>query len=268
MKDGEKVNISENPIIKIRELSVNYGANIVLKGINLDVHKGEIIGYIGPNGAGKSTTVKVMLGLLEEYSGTVEIAGKDIADRNLEYKRKIGYVPEIAELYENLTAREYLSFIGELYGLNRDMVEMKAEKMMAVFQIEEVYDARISSYSKGMKQKVMIIASLLHDPDILFLDEPLSGLDANSVIVVKEILAQLSAQGKTIFYSSHIMEVVEKISSRIILLKSGQIVADGSFAELKERSKEGSLEEIFNQLTGFTDHRDVAREFVSIVQEG
>lgn len=252
--------------ITIRDLKMNYGEKQVLRGIDLDVYKGQIVGYIGPNGAGKSTTVKIMLGLLEGYTGKIEILGDDISNGSVEYKRKIGYVPEVAEIYDNLTAREYLTFIGELYGLSYEEVEEKGRKLMKVFSLEEMYDSRMSSYSKGMRQKVLIISSLLHNPDILFLDEPLSGLDANSVMVVKEILAELASQNKTIFYSSHIMDVVEKISSRIILLNGGQIVADGSFDELKNKCKEGSLEEIFNQLTGFNEHREIAKKFVSIVQ--
>lgn len=252
--------------ISMKDLRMSYGTKEVLKGLDLEVYKGQIIGYIGPNGAGKSTTVKIMLGLLEGYTGEVKILGQDIRNASVEYKRKIGYVPETAEIYDNLTAREYLTFIGELYGLSYEEVDSKAVKLMKVFSIEEVYDSRISSFSKGMKQKVLIISSLLHNPDILFLDEPLSGLDANSVMIVKEILAQLAAQGKTIFYSSHIMDVVEKISSRIILLNGGEIVADGSFEDLKHKSKEGSLEEIFNDLTGFNQHKALAEEFAAVVQ--
>jgi ABC-2 type transport system ATP-binding protein len=256
---------SGEPIITIRDLKMNYEKKQVLKGVNLDVFKGQIIGYIGPNGAGKSTTVKIMLGLVEGYTGIVTILGQDIAKGNGAYKGKIGYVPEIAEIYDALTAREYLTFIGELYGLDYGAVEEKAKKLMNLFGIEDVFDARMTSYSKGMRQKVLIISSLLHNPEILFLDEPLSGLDANSVMIVKEILAELAAQGKTIFYSSHIMDVVEKISTRIVLLNGGEVVADGSFLELKDKSQEGSLEEIFNQLTGFNDHKKIAVEFVSIV---
>ncbi len=256
-----------NLAIRIRDLKMNYGVKQVLKGINLDVYKGQIIGYIGPNGAGKSTTVKIMLGLEEGHTGEVYILGQNTAHENIEYKRKIGYVPETAEIYDNLTAREYLTFIGELYGMKNEVADNKAEKLMKSFKIGEMYDSRMSSYSKGMKQKVLIISSLLHNPDILFLDEPLSGLDANSVMVVKEILAQLALQGKTIFYSSHIMDVVEKISNRIILLDDGEILADGSFDELKDQCKEGSLEEIFNQLTGFDEHQAIAKEVVSVIQE-
>ncbi|HWT27790.1 MAG TPA: ABC transporter ATP-binding protein [Mobilitalea sp.] len=253
--------------VEIKNLYMNYGSNQVLKGINLNIHKGEIIGYIGTNGAGKSTTIKIILGIVEGYSGEVKILGRDIAQDRIEYKRKIGYVPEVADIYDNLTAREYLTFIGELYGLKFDKADSKAQRLMDIFGIRNAYDSRINSYSKGMKQKVLIISSLIHNPELLFLDEPLSGLDANSVMVVKEILSQLSRQGKTIFYSSHIMDVVEKISNRIILLNNGQVVADGSFSQLKKVSKEGSLEQIFNQITGFNGYEEIAKDFVSIVEE-
>ncbi|GAA0719436.1 ABC transporter ATP-binding protein [Clostridium malenominatum] len=255
-------------IIEIRDLYMTFGEKEVLKGINLEVKKGEIIGYIGPNGAGKSTTVKIMLGLIEGYNGEIKIFGESINKGIIEYKRKIGYVPETAEIYDSLTAEEYLTFVGELYGLSSDKVEDKAKRLMKIFGIESAYNSRISSYSKGMKQKIVIISSLIHNPDILFLDEPLSGLDANTVMIVKEILSKLAKRGKTIFYSSHIMEVVEKISSRIVLLNNGEIVADGSFEDLKNTCSEGSLEQIFNQLTGFNNHENIAEEFVSIIEEG
>ncbi len=263
----ETAGASKERVISIRNLEMSYGSKPILKGIDLDVYEGQIIGYIGPNGAGKSTTVKIMLGLIEGYQGEVHIFGRDIADGDMEYKRRIGYVPEVAELYDSLTAQEYLSFVGELYGLTQRKADHKARRLMAKFGLEEVYFDRISSFSKGMRQKVLLISSLLHNPDILFLDEPLSGLDANSVMIVKEILSALAAEGKTIFYSSHIMDVVEKISSRILLLNGGQIVADGSFEELREQSHERSLEQIFNDLTGFHEYKDVASSFVSIVQE-
>lgn len=255
------------PIISIRDLVLNYGDKPILRWINLDVYKGQIIGYIGPNGAGKSTTVKILLGLIEGYMGEVKILGRDISDGNIEYKRKIGYVPEVADIYDSLTAQEYLTFIGQLYGLDYKKADHKAYQLMTIFELDHMYQSRITSFSKGMKQKVLLISSLIHNPEILFLDEPLSGLDANSVMVVKELLASLAAQGKTIFYSSHIMDVVEKISNRIILLDDGKIIADGSFHELQQQSKEGSLEQVFNQLTGSHDHKDVAERIVSIVQE-
>lgn len=262
----ERVRLMES-IITIRNLNKFYGAKQVLRDINLDIHKGEIIGYIGPNGAGKSTTVKIMLGLVGGYTGEIEIFNQDISNGQIDYKKKIGYVPETADIYENLTAREYLTFIGELYGMEYRVANEKAEKLMDLFGIKDVYDARMSSYSKGMKQKALIISALINNPDVLFLDEPLSGMDANSVMVFKEVLAELAKRGKTIFYSSHIMEVVEKISSRIILINNGGIVADGSFEDIKGRSMEGSLEEIFNQLTGFDEHEKIAKDIVSTIEE-
>lgn len=262
------IETNQEVVLCLKDLKKDYGKKSVLKGIDLTVHRGQIIGYIGPNGAGKSTTIKILLGLEGDYSGKVEIFGEEITDKNIAYKRKIGYVPEIAELYDNLTASEYLTFVGELYGLDFADADEKAQRLMKVFGLEEVYHSRIATYSKGMRQKVLIISSLIHNPDLLFLDEPITGLDANSVMVFKEILDLLAANGKTIFYSSHIMDVVEKISNRIILINDGRIVADGSFQELKLQNKEGSLEQIFNQLTGFYEHQALAEEFVSIVQGG
>ncbi|MCI3921600.1 ABC transporter ATP-binding protein [Paenibacillus sp. TRM 82003] len=256
------------PLISITNLRKRYGGRYVLQGIDLEAHPGQIIGYIGPNGAGKSTTVKIMLGLVDGYTGEVKLFGQEVSAGDHSYKRRIGYVPEVADLYDSLTAAEYLTFVGELYGMDRGEADDKAERLMELFELRDAYHARISTYSKGMRQKTMLVSSLLHDPDILFLDEPLSGLDANSVMVVKEIMARLAASGKTIFYSSHIMEVVEKISSRIILIDEGRIVADGSFEELKAQNEEGSLESIFNRLTGFHEHLQLAERFVSIVREG
>ena len=256
------------PIISIRNLRKSFGSKEVLRDINLDIYKGEIIGYIGPNGAGKSTTVKIILGLVGDYSGDIKIFGEDIRNSGVEYKRRIGYVPETADIYENLTGREYLTFIGELYGMEHEEANMKAERLMDLFGIKNVYDARISSYSKGMKQKTLLISALINNPDILFLDEPLNGMDANSVMVFKEVMAELVDKGKTIFYSSHIMDVVEKISKRIILINGGEIIADGSFEEIKGQSIDGSLEEIFNQLTGFEEHERIAKDIVSTIMEG
>lgn len=255
-------------VVSLQQLSMSFGEKQVLSDITLDVYRGQIIGYIGPNGAGKSTTVKTMLGLLQEYEGRVEIFGEDISQSDGSYKSRIGYVPESAELYENLTAMEYLLFSGELYGLTRSCAEERATKLLQEFELAKAANTRMSGFSKGMKQKVLLISGLLHDPDMLFLDEPLSGLDANSMLIVQEIIELLAAQGKTIFYSSHIMDLVEKISNRIVLLVQGRIVADGTFEQLKEMSEQGTLSDIFNQLTGFTDHEERARKIVSFMQDG
>ena len=162
---------------------------------------------------------------------------------------------------------EYLSFIGQLYGLEISVLEKRAKSLMDLLGISQCINTRISACSKGMKQKILLISSLIHNPDILFLDEPLSGLDANTVMIVKELMSSLAAQGKTIFYSSHIMDVVEKLSNRIVLLNKGNIVADGTFEDLQKSSDEGTLEEIFNQLTGFNNHKEIANEITSLISE-
>lgn len=255
-------------ILRLQDVKMRFGNKQILNGINLTVGKGQIIGYIGPNGAGKSTTVKLMLGLIEGYEGKIEIFGQDLANGDYTYKKRIGYVPETAELYDHLTACEFLTFTGQMYGLGQKEAEEKAFKLLQEFELEHAFHKRLSSFSKGMRQKVLITSSLLHNPDLLFYDEPLSGLDANSVLIVKEILAKLAEQGKTIFYSSHIMEVVEKISDRIVLLNGGQVVADGTFEELQEQSEEGTLERIFNEITGFNEQEAIAERFVAIVKGG
>lgn len=256
-----------NQILEIIDLKKSFGEKQVLKGINLKINKGSIIGYIGPNGAGKSTTVKIIMGLVTGYTGEIRIFGEDISKDDGSYKKKIGYVPEVPEIYDSLTGKEYLTFIAQLYDIDYDKADNKARKLMDILGIADVYDKRISSYSKGMKQKLILISSLIHDPEILFLDEPLSGLDANSVMIIKEILSYLAKEGKTIFYSSHIMEVVEKISDRIILINNGEIVADGNFEELKSNYKESSLESIFNEVTGFHQYKELAENFISVVKE-
>lgn len=253
-------------ILSIDNLTMGYTEeDLVLKDLSFTVEPGQIIGYIGPNGAGKSTTIKIILGMIKNYNGQVEVFGKDISECSIDYKRNIGYLPEAGTIYENLTGKEYLTFIGESYGLSYQEAEQRGRKLMNLFEIESSYQHRISSYSKGMKQKLLIIASLIHNPDLLFLDEPLQGLDANTVQVFRETLVKLAKQGKTIFYSSHIMEVVEKISDRILLLKDGQIVADGTFAELKEKSKEGTLADIFSQLTEFSGYEAHVEDFIATI---
>ncbi|WP_042475282.1 ABC transporter ATP-binding protein [Bacillus ndiopicus] len=260
--------MEQQEILTMTNLTKSYGNKEVLKGVNLRVHKGEIIGYIGPNGAGKSTTVKLILGIESGYGGEIHLFGENIKNNPIDYKHRIGYVPEIADVYDNLTGYEYLTFIGQLYGLSLEEAAHKSQALMELFGVGEAYHSRISSYSKGMRQKLLIISSVLHNPDILFLDEPINGLDANSVMIFKEILTQLAAQGKTIFYSSHIMDVVEKISSRIILLHDGKVAADGTFAELQATNTEGTLERIFNQLTGFDRHQEIGEQFVAVVGGG
>jgi ABC-2 type transport system ATP-binding protein len=177
-------------------------------------------------------------------------------------KSRIGYVPENAALYDTLTPMEYLQFIGQLYGMDEDAIERKAYDLLGLFELSAHVNARMTTFSKGMRQKVLLISGLLHNPEIIFLDEPLSGLDANAVVLVKAIIRQLADSGKTVFYSSHIMDVVEKISDRIIIINQGQIIADGTFTELQQQHS-GSLEQLFGQLTGSEGQQSVATEFVN-----
>ena len=256
----------QNPVIEIKNLHKAYANHLVLKGINLTVNAGEIIGYIGPNGAGKSTTIKTLIGMLPDFAGDVHVLGIDVRQDPLEVKRHIGYVPEQASLYEVLTPTEYLHFIGQLYGLEKSTIDKKSLELLRLFDLYTNRDDRMTTFSKGMRQKVLLISGLLHNPEVIFLDEPLSGLDANAVILVKEILSQLALAGKTLFYSSHLMDVVEKISDRIVLIDKGVVIANGTFAELKAQRETGSLEQLFNQLTGNNEHVHLAEEFVQAMK--
>lgn len=195
------------------------------------------------------------------------VLGLDVRKNPVEIKQKIGYIPEQAALYEVLTPMEYLRFTGRLYQLEDAVIEKKSMELLRLFELSDKAATRMNSYSKGMKQKVLLISGLIHNPEIIFLDEPLSGLDANAVILVKEILAQLKKNGKTIFYSSHIMDVVEKISDRIIIIDKGEVIADGSFETLKNEAHAGSLENIFTSLTGGAElHQNTASEFIDILK--
>jgi len=236
------------PIITLRGLNKQYGDKTVLNDINLDIYPAQIIGYIGPNGAGKSTTVKILTGIIQDYSGEVMVMGKNLRDNVLEVKGRVGYIPELAELYDLLTPREYLSFIGKLYHMPADVIEERSRRMLESFGLLANMDQRMDSFSKGMRQKVLITSGLLHNPSIVIMDEPLSGLDANAVILVKELLQALKAEGKTIFYCSHMMDVVEKVSDRIVLLNQGSIIADGTIEQLRQDNAD-TLEQIFSRLT-------------------
>jgi ABC-2 type transport system ATP-binding protein len=254
------------PVIAIEHLFKSYGNKPVLKDINLEAWPGQVIGYIGPNGAGKSTTVKILCGLLTDYEGSVRIKGMDLKTQTLDVKKVIGYVPELAELYDVLTPFEYLSFSGALYGLEESVCEDRIHRMMQAFGLQPNLHQRMDSFSKGMRQKVLIASGLLHNPDIIILDEPLSGLDANSVIMVKDLISRLAKDGKTIFYCSHMMDVVEKVSDRIILIDEGRVVADGSFEELKLQQGNKSLEQIFASLTARDEFSNSADELVRAME--
>ena len=253
------------PLITIRNLHKAY-REPVLKNINLEVYAGETIGYIGPNGAGKSTTIKILIGMVADFEGEVTVLGYDVRQHPLEVKKRIGYVPENAALYDSLTPLEYLRFVGQLHEMDENNIAGKSQQLLSLFDLGDQQNARMHTFSKGMRQKVLLIAGLIHNPAVLFLDEPLSGLDANAVILVKEVLAQLAIAGKTIFYSSHLMDVVEKISNRIAILNGGEIVANGSFETLRAQRGD-SLEKVFTELTGNHQHLATAVQFVQVLNQ-
>ncbi|WP_462264080.1 ABC transporter ATP-binding protein [Mucilaginibacter sp.] len=241
--------IQAAPLIQIRNLSKSYGDKTVLKHLTLDIFPGQVIGYIGPNGAGKSTTVKILTGLIPDFHGEVTVNGINMSENPLEIKRMIGYVPENAELYDVLTPMEYLDFVGKLQGMEEGHLQERARRLLNAFGLGNNLNDRMDTFSKGMKQKVLLISGIIHNPQIIVLDEPLSGLDANAVILIKELIQRLSQEGKTIFYCSHMMDVVEKVSDRILLINKGEIVADGTFESLKQNHAD-TLEQIFAKLTG------------------
>ncbi len=254
------------PVITVKHLSKSY-EKLILNDLSFDINPGQIIGYLGPNGAGKSTTIKILTGMLTDFAGEVRILGYDVSKDPMEVKKRIGYIPENAMLYDTLTPMEYLRFIGLLHKMEPTRIEKKSIELLTIFDLHAKANTRMTAFSKGMRQKVLLIAGLLHNPDIIFLDEPLSGLDANAVILVKEILVQLAAEGKTLFYSSHIMDVVEKFANRIMILHQGKIIADGTFAELQTREKSDSLERIFTELTGNHEHHSQAGQFVDALRK-
>ncbi|MCS6816450.1 MAG: ABC transporter ATP-binding protein [Blastocatellia bacterium] len=253
------------PMIEVVDLTKRYDGVLAVDRISFTIARGEIVGYLGPNGAGKSTTVKMLTGILRPTDGTIVIDGLDLLKDPIEVKRRIGYVPETGGVYESLTAYEYLQLVGRLYHLSEEVLDYRIEEFLKLFGLESFMHERLSSYSKGMKQKVLISAALLHNPKVLFLDEPLTGLDAHSALLLKELLRRLAAEGKTIFYCSHILDVVERTCTRVIIIHKGRIVADGTVEQLKELTRQGTLEDIFKQLTYSSDIEEVAEAFARSV---
>ena len=217
-------------MIETHELWRSYGRITAVHPLTLRVEPGEVLGFLGPNGAGKSTTVKMLIGLIQPSGGTARVAGFDVVRQPLEVKRRIGYVPETAAVYDSLTAREYLDVMAALHHLPRARSQPLIGELLERFGLSADADRRLGEYSKGMKQKVLIAAALMHQPDVLFLDEPLTGLDASAALVVKELIRTLAAQGRTIFFCSHVLEVVERVCTRIVIINDGRRVADGTAA--------------------------------------
>ena len=253
------------PVISVRNLHVAYGTQVAVQDVSFDVRPGEILGYLGPNGAGKSTTVKVLCGMLAPTSGTVTVAGFDVATKSLDVKQRLGYVPESGALYESLTVEEHLQLVGRLYHMGDAEISKRAMTYVNFLDLASKYTERVGSLSKGMRQKVLIAAALLHNPDILFFDEPLSGLDVNAALMFRELVRNLASAGKAVFYSSHVLEVVEQICQRVIILDHGRVVADGPMAEVRVRTGEASLNAVFQRLTSQENLPATARAFAAAV---
>jgi ABC-2 type transport system ATP-binding protein len=253
-------------MIETENLSRRYGGRVALHGLTLQVAAGEILGFLGPNGAGKSTTVKILTGMIKPDGGRASIAGFDVVRDPIEVKKRIGYVPESAALYESLTAREYLELVASLYHLPAAAAAHRIEEMLQRFDLAHAIDQRLSEFSKGMKQKVLIASALMHRPDVLFLDEPLTGLDANAALVVKELIRGLAAQGRTIFFCSHVLEVVERVCTRIVIINDGQVIADGTARGIAAATGAETLESAFVALTGTRDATQVSHELLEALE--
>ncbi len=251
-------------VLSLNHVAKHFENHQVLRDVTFAIPAGQIVGYIGQNGAGKSTTLKIILGLEEPSDGEITILGQSLHDQRDALMQRIGYVPENADIFEALTANEYLSFIGQLYGLTEADARYKAQQLLTILGNGDSFNKPISSFSKGMRQSVLIIASLLHNPDLLFWDEPLNGLDANTVLIIEEVLDKLRDQGKTIFYSSHILDVVQAVSDQILLLHDGRVAAHGTFADLSN-STDTTLQQLFNDMTGFKEHGEKAQAFIDVL---
>ncbi|HYA49092.1 MAG TPA: ABC transporter ATP-binding protein [Burkholderiales bacterium] len=253
-------------MLEIQGLSKKFSAITVVNDLHFAVRPGEVLGYLGPNGAGKTTTLKMLAGLLEPTRGRILFDGRDIKTDIYAYKRRLGYVPEQSEIYPNLSATDYLLMVGRLRGLPERALKAKIGEFLKTFELDEEAHAPISSYSKGMRQKVLITAALLHDPDILLLDEPLSGLDVTTSLVVRDLIRGLAGEGKVVVYSSHVLEVTEKVCSKVIILHKGNIVANDSVDNLRHLMNLPSLAEIFSELVVHEDTAAVAGRLVAAMR--
>lgn len=253
-------------MLELQHLYRSFRTIPAIQDISFQMAPGEIVGFLGPNGAGKSTTVKIITGMLRPDEGRVLFEGKDVRDDMVAFRAAIGYVPEEAHLYSYLSGLEYLQLVGRLRGLGEALLEAKATRLLKLLQLESWQYSPISTYSKGMRQRVLIAASLLHDPKLLIFDEPLSGLDVVSSRLFKDLLELLAAEGKAILYISHVLEVVEQVCNRVIVIAKGKILADAGPSQLAQLMSLPNLESVFAQLVQQQDTRTVAQEMVEVMQ--
>jgi ABC-2 type transport system ATP-binding protein len=253
-------------MLELRGLTKFYGALPAIRDVSARLAPGDVLGLLGPNGSGKSTTVKMLVGLLEPTSGAVVFEGQDVSADLATFKSRIGYVPEEAHLYTFFTPPEYLEFVGRLRGLDGAVLERRIEGFLRLFNLESARYQPITACSKGMRQKVLVSAALLHDPAIVVLDEPCSGLDVSTTMVLREVIQRLSAAGKVVVYSSHVMDMVERVSSRVLIVHRGRVVADNSVGALRDLLRLPSLEAVFAELTVEEDVEATAGQLVATMR--
>ncbi len=246
------------PAISAQGLRKSYGAHEAVKGVDLLIRPGEIVGFLGPNGAGKTTTIKMLTGLLKPTAGRAAIMGHDIEVDPIAAKAQFGYVPDTPNLYGKLNAWEFLRFMSRLYRVPTGQAERRANELLRIFDLTDAATDMIEGYSHGMQQKMALAGALIHNPNVLFLDEPTVGLDPRSARLIKDMLGQLRERGAAVFFSTHILEIAERMCDRVIIINSGAIVATGTIAELRGAQGQGSLEDIFLKLTGGAEYAEMA----------
>jgi len=253
-------------MFEARSLTKRYNGLVAVDRVSFQIQRGEILGYLGPNGSGKSTTINMVVGLLEPSDGSVNLDGVSMADDPVACKRRIGYVPEEPYLYAHLTAGEYLSLVGGLRGLARSRLEPRITRLLQLFALFDSRYTALSSFSKGMRQRVLLAAALLHDPDLLVLDEPFSGLDVSAGLLFRTLLQLFVREGRMILFSSHRLDVVEKVCSAVVILHHGRIAARTEMAAMRGAGAP-SLEDVFAHVTGEDDYTDVARDILAVMRD-
>jgi ABC-2 type transport system ATP-binding protein len=251
-------------MLQARGLTKRYGGLLALDRVSFDLHPGEIVGYLGPNGSGKSTTVNLVVGLLEPSAGGISLSGVSASDDPIAYKRGIGYVPEEPSLYAHLTASDYLMLVGRLRRMPSRMLETRIPQLLRLLQLHDSRYQSMTAFSKGMRQRVLVASALLHNPQLLVLDEPFSGLDVNAGLLLRTLLRMLANDGRMIFFSTHRFDMVEKLCSRVIVLSSGRVVLERRVADFAREGPD-SLEETFVRATEQPDFAPLARQILDTI---
>jgi len=252
-------------VLEVFHLTKRFHRKPAVDDVSFSIRPGDVLGYVGPNGSGKSTTVKMLTGLLDPTSGQVFYRGRNVRDDLTGFKQVLGYVPEEPFVYPYLTGREYLQLTGRLRSIPEKALCAKIDALLDLFSLYEHRYSPIAAYSKGMKQKILIGAALLHDPEVVIFDEPLSGLDVTTAMIFKNLVRELSGKGKIILYSSHVLEVVEKVCTRVLVLRCGQVVAHDSVENLRTLLSSPSLESVFAQLVVREDTGKIARNMMGLI---